>query len=85
MCIKRRIAINLFTKLKIISEIEDEERSMDVDDSQTLYTDDVEPPISEDERQDMLSSVDKLIAYTEKHEMKSDYNNLYSLKLINKF
>ncbi|OAF70975.1 hypothetical protein A3Q56_01269 [Intoshia linei] len=67
-----------------------EEQSMDVDDSvlmndfQILYTDDAEP--SEDERQDMLISVDKLIAYTQKHKMKSDYNNLYSLKckLINK-
>ncbi|OAF63669.1 hypothetical protein A3Q56_08636, partial [Intoshia linei] len=63
-----------------------EERSMDVDESQILYTDNAELSISENERQDMLSSVDKLIAYTQKHKMKSDYINLYSLKckLINK-
>ncbi|OAF64783.1 hypothetical protein A3Q56_07457 [Intoshia linei] len=65
--------------LKIII-ISWEERSMDVDDSQILYMDNAEPSISEDERQDMLSPVDKLIAYTQKHEMKSDCNNLYSLK-----
>ncbi|OAF70477.1 hypothetical protein A3Q56_01756 [Intoshia linei] len=83
---------NAFLKgLKIII-ISWEELSMDIDDSelmndsQILYTDDAEPSISEDEKQDMLSSVDKLIAYTQKHKMKSDYNNLYSLKckLINK-
>ncbi|OAF71061.1 hypothetical protein A3Q56_01190 [Intoshia linei] len=79
--------------LKIII-ISWEEWSMDVDDSelmddsQILYMDNAEPSISEDERQDMLSSVDKLIAYTQKHEMKSDYNNLYTIILIilwNKF
>ncbi|OAF65928.1 hypothetical protein A3Q56_06369 [Intoshia linei] len=57
-----------------------------MNDSQILYTDDAEPSRSENEKQDMLSSVDKLITYTQKHEMKSDYNNLYifKYKLINK-
>ncbi|OAF68907.1 hypothetical protein A3Q56_03351 [Intoshia linei] len=41
--------------LKIII-ISWEEQSMEVDDSQILYTDDAEPSISEEEMQDMLSS-----------------------------
>ncbi|OAF68015.1 hypothetical protein A3Q56_04253 [Intoshia linei] len=39
-----------------------------MNDSQILYTDDAEPSIYEDERQDMLSSVDKPIAYTQKQD-----------------
>ncbi|OAF65292.1 hypothetical protein A3Q56_06875, partial [Intoshia linei] len=49
-----------------------EERSMDVDEYQILYTDDAKPSISEDERQHMLSFVDKLIDVTKKYDYLSE-------------